>query len=48
MALGPREVELDRRLRMRLGLDSKERSGSSVTLNSGAYPSGPHTPLLPA
>lgn len=25
MALGPREVELDRRLTMRLGLDSKER-----------------------
>lgn len=46
MALGPREVELDRRWEDEAGSGFEERSGSSVTLTSGAYPTGPYT-LLP-
>lgn len=46
MALGPREVELDRRWEDEAGAGFEERSGSSVTLKSGAYSTGPYT-LVP-
>lgn len=46
MALGPREVKLDRKLRMRLGLDSRRKVGHLLPRNQVLSPSVPHTLLL--